>query len=85
MPARKHKNLFLNVRVQLILCKDNASEQHKNLFLNVRVQLILCKGNAFMPHAQIFPNVFLFPDNGCYVVRVDYLSTLQSHIHSIAK
>ncbi len=32
--------------MQLILCKDNASERNVNLLANCRVQLILYKDNA---------------------------------------
>ena len=34
--------------MQLILCKDNASERNVSLLANCRVQLILCKDNDFI-------------------------------------
>ena len=38
-----------NCRVQLIFCKDNASERNESLLSNCRVQLIFCKDIKKIP------------------------------------
>jgi hypothetical protein len=39
--------------LQLILCKDNASEGNASLLADCRVQLVLCKDNASEGNASL--------------------------------